>query len=1405
MEEYRYFYLEQAYRDALVAYYLGQLVPSSQGSAPGNIVTPEDLYEYLLIDNQVSGEVDTSRVAQGIASLQQHVNAIYNGMEPGFGRVADTVQHRKYVQLWHEGSQYSNWAGYQMLADYPENYLDPSLRLSKTEAFQTFESELAQARLTPDTVQKALGHYLTRFEEVSNLRTMCTYIDGVDFLRSDYYFVGRLAVEPFTYYWRKAAMELDDSSTHVPLSAWTDWKKIEVNTAGNITHVRIVVVEGRLHLVWLEQLREAVDDNGQAIKDRYFYRLNISYLQNNGQWSPSIALRECTMPSVATLEKEGFVLIATFDDRVSAHPRVAIAFLKRNVSADVEFTFVEVRDKYWQPVNLGVVARLSLVLAMIKQMGSDPWRAQHLMEGADPSGKVWTLESVKWNPAGDNHIADINDYLELDVRLRMVEGDCKLKCVGICNMPWYQGTDEQSPFLGQFGIWKSQDQGPYALVLNGAARTPIQEDPWAGTELTYPMHFGMTSKTVGLGYNEFTITRKERSDAVPTIVTTEDGGVFLDLAALELPELRYVRLNTTFAGELVRKAERSLDGALGWQAQHMLEGPAPGGDARVPVDFNGANGRYFWELFFHVPHLVAWRLLQAADHAGAEHWLQYLFNPQVREAPLSPAPDPDHWLPYWTSRPLGFADDPSHDLAAPRDPDVIACGAPSHYRKAIFMLYVDNLIAWGDTLYRQSTRDALNEAKLLYVRALSLLGPLSKGRSISQWQPMSLMDAARHDDSAQASFEASFEAFADASLMQDLPRLLEGEAWSRLVDAPWFRLPVNIRLLDLWDQLDDRLYNLRNNLTLDGQPMVLALYESPANPLDLLRAQSAGTRATVRRLGALAIIPPYRFAAMLPRTRQAVDTLMQFGDQVRQYMESRDRIAKEALQQSHVLELARFVETLDARAVEHACANVAALVASAEHVQDQIDTYALWLEQGVSDAELSADELFSLANASKATAAELRATGQVLSMIPNTLSFIPTIPPIPPIPLPCGWNWGGGPWSAASVVEGVAIYFADRAEIRLRADAHRRREREWALLKQQAEQQLESLGLQAEQQQLLLDAAELKQKRTLKANEQAQSLYRFIQNRATNTALYQWLLAQMSTLYFQAYDSVLSLCLATEACWQYEIGDAETHFISAGAWADNRHGLTAGESLALGLLQMESAYLMRDERRLELVKTVSLRRLLHDYQEAEGEAGWSSVIARLRENGAIDFQLTPSLFDRDYPGHYLRQLVQMSVSLPGVLGPYEDAHAVLRQLTSSYLLKADIGGCKYMYQQTQELPGEHDDVNPRFVVANPRISQQVAISGDREDPGLHTARWGDERYLPFEGTGAVSSWTLNFPRHGSAQQQALFDGLQDIILHLRYRSMDGGQSFAEEVKALSAETLGDGAGHLGREVTLQRV
>src|SRR5262245_28521507 len=39
------------------------------------------------------------------------------------------------------------------------------------------------------------------------------------------------------------------------------------------------------------------------------------------------------------------------------------------------------------------------------------------------------------------------------------------------------------------------------------------------------------------------------------------------------------------------------------------------------------------------------------------------------------------------------------------------------------MAYLDNLIAWGDSLFRQDTGEAIDEAVMLYVLAANILGP----------------------------------------------------------------------------------------------------------------------------------------------------------------------------------------------------------------------------------------------------------------------------------------------------------------------------------------------------------------------------------------------------------------------------------------------------------------------------------------------------------------------------------------------------------------------------------------------------------------------------------------------------------------------------------------------------------
>ncbi|WP_237501751.1 hypothetical protein, partial [Pseudomonas carnis] len=74
-----------------------------------------------------------------------------------------------------------------------------------------------------------------------------------------------------------------------------------------------------------------------------------------------------------------------------------------------------------------------------------------------------------------------------------------------------------------------------------------------------------------------------------------------------------------------------------------------------------------------------------------------------------------------------------------------------------------------------------------------------------------------------------------------------------------------------------------------------------------------------------------------------------------------------------------------------------------------------------------------------------------------------------------------------------------------------------------------------------------------------------------------------------------------------------------------------------------------------------------------------------------------------------------------------------------------------------------------------RAKQQIALSSGLNDSGLFTLNFdSDERYLPFEYTGAISTWQLTFPNH--ARQNALLESLTDIIVHLRYTAKNtGGQ------------------------------
>jgi hypothetical protein len=67
--------------------------------------------------------------------------------------------------------------------------------------------------------------------------------------------------------------------------------------------------------------------------------------------------------------------------------------------------------------------------------------------------------------------------------------------------------------------------------------------------------------------------------------------------------------------------------------------------------------------------------------------------------------------------------------------------------------------------------------------------------------------------------------------------------------------------------------------------------------------------------------------------------------------------------------------------------------------------------------------------------------------------------------------------------------------------------------------------------------------------------------------------------------------------------------------------------------------------------------------------------------------------------------------------------------------------------------------------------QFIATSNGVNDSGLFEMNLHDERYLPFERAGAISTWQLEFP---SVYPQFDPETITDLIVHFSYTSRDGG-------------------------------
>jgi Tc toxin complex TcA C-terminal TcB-binding domain len=168
-------------------------------------------------------------------------------------------------------------------------------------------------------------------------------------------------------------------------------------------------------------------------------------------------------------------------------------------------------------------------------------------------------------------------------------------------------------------------------------------------------------------------------------------------------------------------------------------------------------------------------------------------------------------------------------------------------------------------------------------------------------------------------------------------------------------------------------------------------------------------------------------------------------------------------------------------------------------------------------------------------------------------------------------------------------------------------------------------------------------------------------------------------------------------------------------------------------------------------------------------------LEELKATGRCDIKLPEALFNLDYPGHYYRRVKSVSISIPGIAGPNTNINATLSM--QSYNIR------------TSEVPERtYDPILPTGSTAQSAYSESIATSSAQNDSGVFELNFKDERYVPFEGKGAVSKWSLEL---SDAYRQFDYSTIADVVMHMKYTARDGGSTLASAAKGELKGMLND--------------
>lgn len=777
----------------------------------------------------------------------------------------------------------------------------------------------------------------------------------------------------------------------------------------------------------------------------------------------------------------------------------------------------------------------------------------------------------------------------------------------------------------------------------------------------------------------------------------------------------------------------------------------------VDFEYRGAYSLYNWELFFHTPFLIATRLSKNQRFEEAQKWFHYIFDPTATDSPgNSDHPSIER---FWRMKP--FYDEAMQSIqtlagliadssklkeqvseweANPFKPHVIARMRVVAYMKAVVMRYIDNLVAWGDQLFRRDTLESINEATQLYILAGQILGrrpesiPARVKAKIQTFHTLDDKEALNSLSNAMVEIES----FLAPSVAPDK----EDESAPPL-RMRYFCITGNDKLLGYWDTVADRLFKIRHCMNIEGVERSLPIFEPSIDPGLLMRAVAAGIDISSVLNDINAAVPHYRFNVLVQKASELCNDVKALGGAFLSALEKRDAEALALLRSGHEVELLKAIRKIKEQQIEEANNTLEGLMKYEDVVTIRQQYYLSRpfmnpFEEG--HIGLTNDSItFMGVHAGAETLAA------IMHLIPDAkLGFVTT----------AGTTYGGshiasGTQAFGSAAGALASMKNTEASLSATLGGYERRQDDWTHQADLATKELQQVKKQIIAAEIRLVVSELELQNHDQQVENAKEVDEYMRHQKfTNHELYNWMVGQLSGIYFQSYQLAYDVAKRAERNYRYELGLKDSNYIQFGYWDSLKKGLLSGERMHYDLRRMEIAYLDQNKREHEITKHISL--VTFD----------PTALIKLKQTGECFVSLPEALFDTDYAGHYLRRIKSMSVTVPCVTGPYTGVNCTLTLVKSSMRTGNMLLAGKYRRQ----------DMDARFTDSIGAI-QSIVTSGAQNDSGMFEPNFRDERYLPFEGAGAISEWRIELPQE---YKQFDYDTISDVVLHVRYTARGGG-------------------------------